>query len=156
MTTIIHELDSGTYQEPDGITLAAWLNEWLTTFCKNKVKPLSYQAYEGLIRNHISPAIGKMKLQDVKGIHILRLYNQMSDNGFSAKTIKMSLSSFTVHSTWQRNKHSSLPTPPKVPNRPKSNGLKSLPCRTRTFPGSWPRSTIRPCATLMPSACSQD
>lgn len=88
MTTILHELDSGTYQEPDGITLAAWLNEWLTTFCKNKVKPLSYQAYEGLIRNHISPAIGKMKLQDVKGIHIQRLYNQMSDSGFSAKTIK--------------------------------------------------------------------
>ena len=88
MTAIIHELDNGTYQEPDSVTLAAWLDEWLTTFCKNKVKPLSYQAYEGLIRNHIVPAIGRMKLQDVRSIHVQRLYNKMSDDGFSAKTIK--------------------------------------------------------------------
>ena len=29
-----------------------------------------------------------MKLQDVRGLHIQQLYNQMADNGFSAKTIK--------------------------------------------------------------------
>lgn len=88
MTATLRDLDTGNYQEPDNIVLDAWLNEWLTTFCKNKVKPLTYQAYTGLIKNHITPAIGNMKLQDVKGIHIQRLYNQMSDEGFSAKTIK--------------------------------------------------------------------
>lgn len=88
LTVARHELDNGTYQEPDRTDLTTWLNEWLTTFCKNTVKPLSFQAYEGLIKNHIAPAIGSMKLQDVKGIHIQRLYNQMADNGFSAKTIR--------------------------------------------------------------------
>ena len=88
LTAAIAALDNGTYQAPNKTTLATWLNEWLTTFCKNKVKPLTYQAYAGLIKNHIVPAIGNMKLQEVTGIHIQRLYNQMADNGFSPKTIR--------------------------------------------------------------------
>lgn len=88
MTEAVAALDNGTYQAPDKTTLATWLNEWLNTFCKNKVKPLTYQAYAGLIKNHIIPAIGNMKLQEVTGIHVQRLYNQMADNGFSPKTIR--------------------------------------------------------------------
>lgn len=88
LTAAIAALDNGTYQAPDKTTLATWLNEWLTTFCKSKVKPLTYQAYAGLIKNHIVPAIGNLKLQEVTGIHVQRLYNQMADNNFSPKTIR--------------------------------------------------------------------
>ena len=88
MTEAVAALDNGTYQAPDKTTLGTWLDEWLNTFCKNKVKPLTYQAYAGLIKNHIVPAIGKMKLQEVTGIHVQRLYNQMAENNFSPKTIR--------------------------------------------------------------------
>ena len=55
---------------------------------KAKVKPLTYSSYEVVIKNHIKPAIGAMKLQDVKGIHVQKLYNGMMAKDLSAKTVK--------------------------------------------------------------------
>ena len=81
-------IDKGTYQAPNKITVAAWMEEWLTTFCENKVKPLTLQSYRASIKNHIVPAIGAMELQAVKGTHIQRLYNSMTRAGLSAKTVK--------------------------------------------------------------------
>lgn len=81
-------VDAGTYQTPNRITVSAWMDEWLTTFCANKVKLLTYQSYEGIIKNHIKPAIGAVELQAVKGTHIQRLYNSMTEAGLSGKTVK--------------------------------------------------------------------
>lgn len=88
MTSVIRELDKGTYQEPSKMTVAQWMDEWLSTFCANTVKPLTYSTYEGIIKNHIKPSIGSIALQSVKGTHIQKLYNDMTKQGLSAKTVK--------------------------------------------------------------------
>ena len=88
LAQITAAIDKGTYQAPNKITVAAWMEEWLTTFCENKVKPLTLQSYRASIKNHIVPAIGAMELQAVKGTHIQRLYNSMTRAGLSAKTVK--------------------------------------------------------------------
>lgn len=88
MIAVLRELDKGTYQAPEKVTVAQWMEEWLSTFCANKVKPLTLQSYRGIIKNHIIPAIGSLKLQAVKGTHIQRLYNSMTAAGLSGKTIK--------------------------------------------------------------------
>ena len=88
MTEIQRTIDNGTYQSPDKTTVSEWLDEWLETFCKSKVKPLTYSSYEVAIRRHIKPAIGALKLQAVKGIHVQKLYNGMTAAGLSAKTVK--------------------------------------------------------------------
>ena len=64
------------------------MEEWLATFCANKVKPLTLSSYSAMIRNHIVPAIGAVELQAVKGAHIQRLYNSMTAAGLSGKTVK--------------------------------------------------------------------
>ena len=84
MTAILRELDRGTYQAPNKITVAEWMKEWLTTFCEGKVKLLAYQSYDGIIRNHITPAIGAVELQAVKGTHIQKLYNSMTKGDHSS------------------------------------------------------------------------
>ena len=84
----IAAIDKGIYQAPNKITVAAWMEEWLTTFCANKVKPLTLASYSAMIRNHIVPAFGAVELQAVKGAHIQRLYNSMTAAGLSGKTVK--------------------------------------------------------------------
>lgn len=84
----VADLDSGIYQAPNKIKVSEWLAEWLATFCAGKIKPLSYQTYAGLIKNHINPAIGAMELQAVKGTHIQRLYNSMTKAGLSGKLVR--------------------------------------------------------------------
>ena len=88
MTAILRELDRGTYQPPNKITVSAWMAEWLETFCAGKLKPLTYHSYEVVVRKHITPAIGAVELQAVKGTHIQRLYNSMTQAGLSGKTVK--------------------------------------------------------------------
>ena len=88
MTAMQQAIDSGTYQEPNKTTVTEWLDEWMKTFCAVKVKPLTYSSYEVAIKNHIKPAIGAVKLQAVKGVHVQKLYNGMTAAGLSAKTVK--------------------------------------------------------------------
>lgn len=88
MTAILRSIDNGTYQAPDKTTVSEWLDEWMKTFCKVKVKPLTYSSYEVAIRNHVKPRIGAVKLQALKGIHVQQLYNDMVAAGLSPKTVK--------------------------------------------------------------------
>ena len=86
MTKLIKSLDDGTYQEPQKITLASWLDEWLSVYCHG-LKPLTQSTYAVAIKKHIKPALGGLKLQDIRGGHIQKFYNDMQDAGFSPKTI---------------------------------------------------------------------
>lgn len=88
MTAVLQSIDNGTYQAPDRTTVSEWLDEWLTTFCTTKVKPLTYSAYQTAIKNHIKPRIGALRLQALKGVHIQQLYNDMTAAGLSPKTVK--------------------------------------------------------------------
>lgn len=88
LAQITAAIDKGTYQTPNKITVAEWMAEWLSTFCANKVKPLTLQSYQAITRNHIVPAIGAVEIQAVKGAHIQRLYNSMTAAGLSGKTVK--------------------------------------------------------------------
>ena len=88
LAQITAAIDKGIYQAPNKITVAVWMEEWLSTFCANKVKPLTLSSYSAMIRNHIVPAFGAVELQAVKGAHIQRLYNSMTAAGLSGKTVK--------------------------------------------------------------------
>lgn len=88
MTEMQQTIDTGTYQEPSRMTVSEWMAEWLETFARPKVKPLTLAAYDAAIRNHIDPAVGTVKVQDLRGVHVQRLYNGMLTAGKSPKTIK--------------------------------------------------------------------
>lgn len=87
MTAILHDVDNGTYQKPSKLTVKMWLDEWMNTFCMNKLKPLTISSYQGNIKNHILPYIGALELQTVRGFHIQSIYNALVEKGLSGKTI---------------------------------------------------------------------
>ena len=99
MTSIQRALDNGTYQPPTKLTVGAWLDMWMETFCASTVKPLTYSAYETAIKNHIKPSIGATKLQSLKGVDIQKMYNKMIDSSLSPKTVKNT--SATLHKALQ-------------------------------------------------------
>ena len=88
MTAIQQAVDSGTYQAPDKTTIGEWLDTWMTTFCAAKVRPLTYSSYEVVIKKHIKPNMGALRLQAVRGGHVQKLYNGMTAAGLSPKTVK--------------------------------------------------------------------
>ena len=57
------------------ITLGEYLDRWLNTSVRDTVRRSTYVRYEGLVRNHIKPAIGRMKLKGLTPTHVRSLYD---------------------------------------------------------------------------------
>ena len=80
MNKALYELNTGNYCEPATITLGKWLNDWLEGR-KPHIEEETYQGYETQIRVHITPAIGKIKLKDLKTRDIQKLLNDKFKKG---------------------------------------------------------------------------
>ena len=84
----ITELDSGRYIQQDGITVKDYLLQWMDTFVIPTCKPATIKAYNGYIRNHIDPALGRQKVQSITRDTVQKFVNNLSKAGKSPKTIK--------------------------------------------------------------------
>ena len=63
------------------ITVAQWAPKWLEVYKADKIAYKSVRTYDGYIRNHIIPAIGHLKLDQVRPIHleaIIKTYQNRS------------------------------------------------------------------------------
>lgn len=80
MNEALADLEKGTYIEPTTITLERWLTDWLEGR-KPHIATNTWSAYETMIRIHIIPTIGKIKLKDLKTRDIQKLLNDKLVNG---------------------------------------------------------------------------
>lgn len=79
MNKMINELQNGTYVEPSNETLAEFIESWLE-HKKTTVSDSTYDFYESYTNNHIVPALGNVKLKDIKPITIQNFYNSLVKN----------------------------------------------------------------------------
>ncbi len=91
----VHRLSTGTYVEPNKITVGQWVDTWLNEYKKPSVRPTTYESYEYLTRVHIIPSIGHITLKDLRPEQLQKLYNDKlckgrTDNsgGLSARTVR--------------------------------------------------------------------
>lgn len=78
------QIDAGTYTDPHRLTVAAWLDEWQRD-CLASVKPYTVASYGGIIKNHIRPALGAVRLDKLDAQTVQRFYNSLD---VSPKTVK--------------------------------------------------------------------
>lgn len=81
LNKVLNDIDNGMYVENTNITFGAWLDEWLEVYVKPAVKLSTYGSYEGYIRNHIKPEIGKVKLSVLRADILQKFFNQKLING---------------------------------------------------------------------------
>lgn len=65
------EVEAGTYIKPEKMTLADFIDEWREKFAKEHYKPSTLKIYELHIKNHILPALGHHRLDELKPMHIV-------------------------------------------------------------------------------------
>jgi integrase len=91
----IKKLEDGDYIEPTKTTFGEYLTHWLATYAKHNVRPTTYRSYEQLIRLHVKPALGSVKLQKLTPIQLQAFYSDKltsgrldgKDGGLSARTV---------------------------------------------------------------------
>jgi hypothetical protein len=65
LTEKLREVDTGTYRQTEKMKLGEWLDEWYQNFCKGILKPYTCSSYEVIIRRHIKPALGAVRLSEL-------------------------------------------------------------------------------------------
>lgn len=61
-------IDAGTYLEPSKMTKGEWLDIWTVEYLGG-VKPRTVDNYKNVIKNHIKPAMGAVKLESLNAHH---------------------------------------------------------------------------------------
>ena len=77
------DLENGIIGISSNMTVKRWAQEYLETYKKPMLAQKSYEDYQMMFNNTILPAIGAMRLTDVKDIHLQKLLNSYVGYSFS-------------------------------------------------------------------------
>ena len=81
LTGLLADKQRGTFVAPDKVTLGEYLlEEWLPAR-RTSLRGSTAAAYEQMIRNYVSPLLGRMRLQEIDGAMLNRLYAQLLTEG---------------------------------------------------------------------------
>ncbi|MBA2131964.1 tyrosine-type recombinase/integrase [Capillibacterium thermochitinicola] len=79
---------TGTYREPSKMTVEYFLDKWLNEICVSSLRPSTFNLYQGILRKHIYPAIGKILLCKLTPMQLQTLYNSKIKAGLSVSRVK--------------------------------------------------------------------
>jgi integrase len=65
-----------------------YLERWLTDSVRDTVKATTYESYERLIRLHLVPTLGRLKLKNLTTTHVRGLYREKLDHGLSPTSVQ--------------------------------------------------------------------
>lgn len=78
------EVNTGTYIAPVRLTVAQWLDIWVSEYTGN-LKPMTVTTYKGAVNNHIKPSIGAVRLTALTPHAVQTFVNGLHD--FSPSTV---------------------------------------------------------------------
>lgn len=78
---ILHALDTGGYAEPSRLTVGDYLESWLRDYAANNVSPYTLDRYESIVRKHLIPALGSVRMNQLTPVRIERYYATALESG---------------------------------------------------------------------------
>lgn len=88
LTEKLRQLDTNSYIADDKRTVAQYLDAWFTEFIEPTQKPYTVTTYRGIIKNHLKPHLGAVRLCDLTTEQVQKMVRQLVNDGKSPKTIK--------------------------------------------------------------------
>ena len=88
MNNMKYELEHGLYASAKKVKVDDWYNAWMNEYKAHTVKKSTFDLYDTYYNIYIKNILGKKIIQDLKPIHIQKLYNDMAKRGLKENTIK--------------------------------------------------------------------
>jgi integrase len=95
-------LRQGFLPKNDTITVSEFLMNYMDTVGKHTLRPKTIEAYRSLLKMHIIPTIGKIKLSQLRPDHLQSLYSLKLETGLSRRTVQF------IHSVIHRGLHQAV------------------------------------------------
>lgn len=147
------DADRGLVFDAQGLKLSGYLDRWLKDSVRGSVKPVTHESYARLVRVHVAPALGRVKLAKLTPAHLQAFYRAKLDEGLSPRTVQYlhvvlhrALKQALRWNLVPRNAAEAV-DPPKVPRRETTPLSPSRPARCSRPPG-------KPGTDSTPSTCS--
>jgi integrase len=87
LTKAMADRDCGITYDAGKLTVEEHLRGWLSDSVRDTVRQRTYERYESIVRVHLIPTIGRIKLKMLTPAHVRRLYRAKLDAGLSPKSV---------------------------------------------------------------------
>lgn len=93
LTKAMSDRDGGLVFDAGALTVGEYLERWLSDSVRGTVRISTFERHEQIIRAHLAPALGRVKLKTVTPAHVRSLHREKLDTGLSPATVRK------IHST---------------------------------------------------------
>jgi integrase len=93
LSKALADRESGLTFDADNITVGEYLARWLTDSVRGTVRISTFERHEQIIRTHLVPAFGRMKLKTLTPAHVRSLHREKLEEGLAPATVRK------IHST---------------------------------------------------------
>lgn len=88
LNSLLRDGDLGLLIEPARTTVGEYLDQWIESAAKVRVRPRTLQGYEELLDRYIRPSLGNCRLAKLTPLEIQRTYARLLEQGLSPKTVR--------------------------------------------------------------------
>jgi integrase len=86
LTKLLREVDQGLVAEPGRTTLKNYLEERWLPHAATRVRPATHERYCSLMRGHVEPRIGRVRMAKLRPVHVQAVLDGMVAEGFAPRT----------------------------------------------------------------------
>ena len=87
LSKALSDREGGLIYDAGKQTVEEYLARWLSNSVRDTVRQRTYERYESIVRVHLAPAIGKIKLKALTPDHVRGLYREKLDAGLAPRTV---------------------------------------------------------------------
>jgi integrase len=93
LTKAMSDRNGGFFFDAGSLTVGEYLDRWLSDSVRGTVRVSTFERHEGIIRTHIKPALGRIKLKNLTPTHVRGLHREKLDADLAPATVRK------IHST---------------------------------------------------------
>lgn len=87
LTKAMSDRDGGLVFDVGSLKLGDYLDRWLPDICET-VRQRTWERYEQIVRVHLKPTLGRIKLKNLTPTHVRGLYREKLASGSSPRTVQ--------------------------------------------------------------------
>ncbi len=84
--SLISQQEAGIDTPRGRQTVSNFLQQWLRDYARPNTAPKTFRRYEQIVRLHLTPVIGEIRLSKLRPLHIQAVYRKVGEKGLSART----------------------------------------------------------------------
>ncbi|SHF31303.1 Site-specific recombinase XerD [Desulfofundulus australicus DSM 11792] len=75
------EVLRGQYVEPSKLTFGQFVKRWLRDYAEPNLAPKTVHRYRQMLETRILPAMGHLKIEQIKPLHLMEFYKNLQEDG---------------------------------------------------------------------------